>query len=316
MNSEKIVLARCRKINRKYCLEIKQSGQISEVVNFIELSDDEYHLLSTDIHVDRIRSANNLIPCRYCGSRAVAGCSCNRKRKQCESYKKYDFQCLYCDSLIIDEPTATNKKIVVTLKHWDDIGEVLSSMNLEFSSFCGEYNCDILFINCGTSDPINAKDLASFVYNGGCLYASDLSSSHIQAAFPGMLSYSNIGTVCKIHADVCDTELLQIAGKQIEIEFDLGGWSVIEKTKGQVLLRASQGSIYAGKPIMVSFRYGKGIVFYTSFHNHAQASEKEKMLLQLLLMKQIGASSHKTIEQVGSLLGLNISTMKERFSKK
>ena len=29
-------------------------------------------------------------------------------------------------------------------------------------------------------------------------------------------------------------------------------------------------------PIMIMKKYGKGIVFYTSFHNHAQSSEKEK----------------------------------------
>ena len=66
---------------------------------------------------------------------------------------------------------------------------------------------------------------------------------------------------------------------------------------------------------MISFKYGKGVVFYTSFHNHTQASEKEKMLLQLLLLKQIGMSSNKSIEQIGSLMGLNIASMNERFKK-
>ena len=188
-------------------------------------------------------------------------------------------------------------------------------MRLPYSPFSGKYDCDILFINCGTNDYINPKELAAFVYNGGCLYASDLASSHIQAAFTGMISFSNSGSKCKIKADVVDSELLQITGRQIEIEFDPGSWSALDKTQGKVLLKASQNNPYSGRPIMISFKYGKGVVFYTSFHNHTQASEKEKMLLQLLLLKQIGMSSNKSIEQIGSLMGLNIASMNERFKK-
>ena len=134
-----------------------------------------------------------------------------------------------------------------------------------------------------------------------------------------MISFSNTGRKCKICADVIDQELQQITDRQIEIEFDLRNWSVLgsvlEKTQGKVLLRASHNSAYSSRPIMISFKYGKGVVFYTSFHNHAQASEKEKMLLQLLLLKQIGTSSNQTIEQIGSFVGLNIASMKDRFKK-
>lgn len=315
MAERKIVLAHCSKTNRKFCLEVEKKFSDFEVVNFIDLKDAEYNSLISEITDNSLKSAQNLIPCRYCQSRKVAGCSCNRKHKQCDSKIKYDFQCLYCDSLVLDPPKSAKKKIYVTSKHYDDIGTVLSSMRLDYSPFCGKYDCDILFINCGTSDTINPKELAAFVYNGGCLYASDLASSHIQAAFPKMISFSNTGEKGKIKADVVDDELRQITGNRIEIEFDLGCWSVLDKTQGKILLKSSLGNKYSGKPIMVSFRYGKGIVFYTSFHNHAQASDKEKMLLQLLLLKQIGASSNQSIEQVSSLIGLNITSMKDRFKK-
>ena len=82
-----------------------------------------------------------------------------------------------------------------------------------------------------------------------------------------------------------------------------------------MLLEGAPNSDYYGYPFMVSFDYGKGKVFYTSFHNHTQANEKEKMLLQLLLLKQIGSRSSKSIEEIGSLIGLNISGMKEKFKK-
>lgn len=313
MADNKILLAHCKKIGKKYCIEIAKKGLQYKVVNFIEVSDSDYNRLVSDVSVEQLFSADNLIPCRYCKSRSVSGCSCNKKYKKCSIRDKYDFQCLYCDALELDSPRKATKKIYVTSKHYDDIGEVLSSIGLEYSSFTGKFDCDILFINCGTNDAIDAKELATFVRRGGCLYASDLASKHIQEAFPGTISYSNSGSKCKIYADVVDPELIQITGKQIEIEFDLGSWSVLNKTQGKVLLRASKGNMYSGTPIMISFKYGSGIVFYTSFHNHAQASEKEKMLLQLLLLKQIGTSSNQTIEQVGSLMGLNIASMKDRF---
>lgn len=293
MADESIILAHCSKTGKKFCIEVKKKGSGYQAVNFVDLSDGNYNSLVSELSCESLTSADNLLPCRYCQSRKVSGCSCNRKRKRCGKGDKYDFQCLYCDSLQMDQPESMRQKIYVTSKHYDDIGEVLRSINLDFEPFVGKYDCDILFINCGTSDHIDSRELASFVNRGGCLYASDLASSHIQAAFPGITSFSNTGSSCKLLADVIDHELLQITGRQIEIQFDLGSWSVLNQTRGKVLLRASQGNAYSGKPIMISFQYGKGVVFYTSFHNHAQASEKESMLLQLLLLKQMGTKTNK-----------------------
>ena len=315
MADEKIILAHCSRTGKKFCIEVRKKNGRYEAVNFIDLSDADYGKLTSEVSCENLISADNLIACRYCKSRKISGCSCNSKRKQCRTNDKYDFQCLYCDLLSIDQPQSARQKIYVTSKHYDDIGEVLRSMKLSYEAFSGKYDCDILFLNCGTSDYIDPKKLASFVNQGGCLYASDLASSHIQAAFPGMITFNNNGSACKIYADVVDQELLQITGKQIEITFDLGSWSVLDRTKGTVLLRGSQGNAYSGKPIMISFKYGKGVVFYTSFHNHAQASEKEKMLLQLLLLKQMGAQSNQSIEQIGDLMGLNIASMRDRFKR-
>lgn len=311
----KIILAYCTKFEKKFCIEVKQRLSRYEAVNFVDLSDTEYASLSSDFLCDNLRSAENLISCRYCRSRQVSGCSCNRRHKQCKPKGKYDFQCLYCDCLTLNPPKSASRKIYVTEEYFDDIGEVLDSMNLKYEHFHGDFDCDILFINCGTEDKIDSQKLASFVKNGGCLYASDWAGMHIEAAFPGIITFKKDGKKCKVFADVVDSELLQIIGKKIQIEFDLANWYVLDKIKGKVLLQVSQGEIYAGCPVMISFSYGKGVVFYTSFHNHQQASEKEKMLLQLLLLKQIGAVSNQSIEQVGALIGLNIASLKDRFKK-
>ena len=66
-------------------------------------------------------------------------------------------------------------------------------------------------------------------------------------------------------------------------------------------------------PIMVKFNYGKGTVFYTSFHNYAQANEKEKALLQLLVLKQLAAKNNTSMRQAGKDIGFDVDELKKRI---
>ena len=75
----------------------------------------------------------------------------------------------------------------------------------------------------------------------------------------------------------------------------MGIWSVLNSIKkGELILRSSE----TGKPLMVMVSIGEGKVFYTCFHNHAQTSEAEKTLLQLLVMKQMSVVSGIPIEMI------------------
>lgn len=181
-----------------------------------------------------------------------------------------------------------NLKIKVTSRHYDDIGKVLNQLNVKYLPFDGDFNCDILFLNCGTGDNIFHPQLKSFVESGGILYASDLTSSHLIDTWPELMTVSNDTKACKIQAIVIDVDLRQYIGNTIDIEFDLPVWSkILQVNKGKVLMQSAD----EGYPIMVEFSVGKGKVFYTSFHNHAQTSEVEKRLLQLLVIKQISAAT-------------------------
>jgi hypothetical protein len=71
-------------------------------------------------------------------------------------------------------------------------------------------------------------------------------------------------------------------------------------------LPEAPGTEYAGRPLMVEVEIGKGTVFYTSFHNRAQASEQEKVLLELLVLKQIGTSSKTTLAKASQSLGISL----------
>lgn len=312
----KLVLARCQKKNRDFCLEVTDDGRVT---NFIELTPEEKKHIPASFVEGGLTTDQNLLACKRCRTRRVASCSCPQNSDRCRN-GKYNFDCIYCSSLELVRPSA-NQKIYVSSPNYDDIGQVLDALKLKYKPFQGRYDCDLLFINCGTDDSFNLNELSRFVANGGCVYISDQAASILMDAFPGVLDFRFSGECCKIYADVVDPELQQITGGRIQIEFDLSSWAIITdesglaRAGGKVLLRASQGTPYAGKPIMVSFPYRKGTVFYTCFHNHSQASEKEKMLLQLLLLKQIGASSNQSVEEVGSLMGLNISLMKEKFRR-
>jgi hypothetical protein len=201
-------------------------------------------------------------------------------------------------------------KIYVTSPCYDNIGKVLDSLKISYTSFKNNYDCDILFLNCGTSDVLDGMKLNQFVKNGGVLYASDLTSSFVSATFPNIFHFYGSASPCTMPTLVIDAELRGIIGDNIDIVFDMGGWSVLKQIQsGQIILKSATTSY----PIMVMVPFGQGKIFYTCFHNHAQASEKEQILLKLLVLKQISEYSASTIESVSEELNINLSDFKNKF---
>jgi hypothetical protein len=195
----------------------------------------------------------------------------------------------------------------VTSPHYDNIGDVLTSMGVEFEPFAGAYDSDLLFVNCGTGDPLITESLRQFVEAGGCLYASDLASELIARTFPGIFDFVGRGTRGMVAANVLDDELRQVVGDKTEVYFDLSSWSILGSCRGKALVEAATGTPYAGRPLMVEVEYGRGAIFYTSFHNRAQVSEQERVLLQLLVLKQISTSSKTTVAQASRSLGIRLT---------
>jgi hypothetical protein len=204
------------------------------------------------------------------------------------------------------------RKIYVTSPGFDNIGEVLSSMGVMFEPFTGAYDCDLLFFNCGTGDHLDPALLQRFVQAGGCLYASDLTSDMITSAFPGKFRFSGSGQAGLVASNVVDDELRQIVGNSTTIHFDMGAWSVLQGCQGQTLVEAARGTAYAGRPLMVEVEFGDGAIFYTSFHNRAQVSEQERVLLESLVLKQISTSTRTSVAQAGRSLGISLTALKKR----
>ncbi len=204
-------------------------------------------------------------------------------------------------------------KILVTTPCYDNIGEVLKSMNIPYSQYNKKnlLDCDILFLNCGTPDVIEKKLLVDFVQKGGILYASDLTSSFLNDTFPNNFSFNGSGTSCTLSAKIVDGRLIEYIGNEMTITFDLGGWSMLESiSTGKVLMKRND----TGKPIMVEVPFGNGRIYYTSFHNHAQASEKEIALLNILVLTQISVKDKVSLKQAADKINFNIDRIKQQYS--
>lgn len=206
-------------------------------------------------------------------------------------------------------------KIQVTSPQFDNIGNVLLRLNIPFTPFKyeKEIKADFLFMNCGTSDSIDPDSLRSFVKNGGVFYASDLTSDFIDKTFPNIFVFSGSGSTGEIKANIVDARLIEFLGKDITVKFDMGGWSQLSKiTQGKVILERLDNK----EPLMVEIPYGRGIIYYTSFHNHAQVSEKEDALLEILVLTQISSKNNKSISDIADSINFDLSKIKDKWGGK
>lgn len=190
--------------------------------------------------------------------------------------------------------TIEELSIKVTSPGCDDMGAILDRLGIRYVPFDGDYLCDIIFLNCCTSDQIDSGKLKSFVQNGGILYASDLTDRYVTGAWPDLMMIDYNTNRCTIQANIMDSDLRQYLGNSINVEFNMSSWAKIIKAQtGKVLMESSD----EGYPIMMEFSIGQGKVFFTSFHNHAQTEEAEDKLLRLLVIKQVASATKQSFQQ-------------------
>lgn len=156
--------------------------------------------------------------------------------------------------------------------------------------------------------------LNAFVENGGALYASDWASAYLELAFARQISFANNRSQAqKVEARVLDPGLRDIIGPRLELTFDTDLWVVPESAglgtahlEGEVMSPDGSRQI---RPLLVSFKHGKGQVIFTSFHNEKQVSEKERELLKYLVLKPVTAQAAQAGQQV--LRSQNFTVSKE-----
>jgi hypothetical protein len=215
------------------------------------------------------------------------------------------------------------------VEKYDDMGKLLKELGSGYKDFDNleikdlvvnpdkikEYG--VVFLTCNTGNEEELKDvLRNYVAEGGILYASDLRFAAIQKAFPDEIAANLIGEghPQDLEADIVDPALREVIGKKIHLKFELGEWrpaafggartKVLMKGKYKKLQRnKSDPEVFAVAPLMAKFTFGKGTVFFTSFHNEKQNSETEKKLLQYLVFSLVtagvDAEVNSTLDQGG-----------------
>lgn len=195
----------------------------------------------------------------------------------------------------------SNLKLIVTPPGYDDVGSVLTSLQLPFIVYTERQplDCDIFFWNCLASTHPSAEAIRDYVSDGGCLYASCCAARDLDDAFPGAIEFDHSGCRSEtIQADVIDMDLTKTVGKNLRIQYNTAACYTVslQGPGSKVLLREAA----TGKDVMVMVPFGKGHIFYTCFHHHEDLSKDEKSLLQFLVMKQISVVSGIPIEAVSS----------------
>jgi hypothetical protein len=211
-------------------------------------------------------------------------------------------------------PVFKEPRIMVgTKSSYDDLGKVLESINISYGPVGNLNDCDVLFLNCMGSAPDKAE-LRRFVEEGGCVFASCTQCILLQETFPESIKFVGIGF--KYGTEIVaieDPELRSIVGDSMEINFHEAGSGNPVSGNFKTIMRGCGNVLEYGTNICVRATYGKGSIFFTMFHNSDNINEKEKALLQLLVLKEIASSQNINIEEAGEEFGVDIENIKSIF---
>ena len=193
---------------------------------------------------------------------------------------------------------AQDFRVGVTSPSADNVGQILRNIgggidfdvigSADFNSFERLSQYHAVFINCGSHDAVNPQVLRRFVYEGGVVYASDLAGNAVGPAFPGMFSFStDVSSQTVNNAAITHTSLATHMGRtHMNIVFDLSGWAVITNLSPNATVYIRDNvSGHGDRPLAFSFDYGRGRVFFTSFHNHVQATTDMVNFIEYLVFR-------------------------------
>ena len=101
--AETFLKAKCKRTGKLFGLTVDNKNGKPYIRDFVPLEQEAYDALSPQYSVDpHIEVASTLLPCKYCGTRKFAACSCSRSKKVCNKNDKYDYQCIFCDQMEFD----------------------------------------------------------------------------------------------------------------------------------------------------------------------------------------------------------------------
>jgi hypothetical protein len=227
--------------------------------------------------------------------------------------------CPYCDKQedLVAISAKPKREIVIMVggsSDYDNLGSVLTSMDIPWKPLGDLKDCDVLFLNCLGSAP-DETALRKFVNDGGCVFGSCTQIDLLGRAFPEVIKYTEIGYKTGTETvTIEDTDLRNFIGKsKIDINFHVAGKGNPQGGNFTTILKGC-GKLFAnGTNICIRAAYGKGSIFFTMFHNSDNQNEQEKALLKLLVLKEIGNSRNLSLSEAGADLGVDMARIKAQF---
>ena len=171
-------------------------------------------------------------------------------------------------------------------------------------------------------DPQTKENIMAYVENGGVIFASDWAADLIELIWPDKLQLANesscdetlcldgaqVGVSEKVVARVSDNDLaLELNNETIDLSFDYTYWTVLESVsddvtvylEGDVEYRPSNAEVpvaLSDAPMLVGFSYGRGLVFFSSFHWRAQNPAVADALM-LGIVEGLSPGNNSDVEQ-------------------
>ena len=187
----------------------------------------------------------------------------------------------------------TESDIVCVRGTYDHIHLVLNAIGVPFAHISPEQllRMDLkpeqtVYVNCPSSFPAEAaRKLSGFVEAGGMLITTDWALKHvIEVAFPNTVRYNGRASGDEVVSVEIVDKNDDILKGFIDQEKDaapvwwLEGASypieILNKAKVKVLVRSDElKRKYGADPVIISFEWGKGIVYHMISHFYLQRSE-------------------------------------------
>ena len=187
----------------------------------------------------------------------------------------------------------TDSDIIVVSGTYDHIHLVLEAVGIPFKSISRPQVAKLdlrpeqtVYVNCPDNFPVEgAKRLERFVAEGGQLITTDWALKNVlEVAFPQTVAFNGNSTgddVVSIEIADKDDDILKgfidqrkDAKPQWWLECASYPIKVLDKKKVKVLVRSQElGKRYKDDPVIVSFEWGKGIVYHMISHFYLQRTE-------------------------------------------
>ncbi len=227
-----------------------------------------------------------------------------------------------------DNPGRTTRsrlRLAVTRPQYDDIGRLLEGLGSGYSyDTLGEdelgnlarlKNFEVLFLTCSEQKPKSREvfeSLREFVAQGGTLYSSDLRFDVLINTFPDVIDRTLFAKGDRTprqsaKATVVDPGLREfLKARKVDLDFDQPGWRPAMFRQDQITTYLEgKFTSEAGRvemPLTVSFRYGRGTVIFTSFHNAKNEGVGVKLLQYLVftaVTAQVDSQMTEKMEEGG-----------------